>query len=1066
LELLISGSETSDALSNSNIKSLKTISGAKLLKGVEKSYDKGVKLLDASEKESTNRYRLDDNKSDFNAEELVYKDKEITPEQQALLDGPNFRQYLATRELSEDKDTTNSTDTQANSKNNLEFRTAEEGVERENARLIQPWSEPIDALRAKRDVRREKLNTWEMERLMEEENMPFREVDAMGEAKDGEDMITPLKQMRERGVQVVHSTDELPEDSMARQAIEEKRNVTGWYDPRTGKYYIYMPNIKNVDELMRSFRHEGVAHMGVRELLGAEGFDSFCDNVWRDVMTDADREKYVAYVHKMSVKQFRELPKEERDRYYADVETQRAAADEYVAFTGEDGRYNNAGRWEKVLTWLREKLRKLGFNINFSDADIMRLLRRSDSAMEKRGDKPSEFGGEDSRYRFIGEKGAKRLDEREEATTRLDNLGVARDMETAGKDAKAIKMATGWERGADGKWRYETADFKRIDITGRIAFEKRNPDYARYVELQKKQVNHEILGEEGLTADEAKELADLGVVYNNIELNNAKSLKLYDVIDDDELFDSYPELKNVGFRFADLGDEGVRGCYNELDNEVVLNSNLKFRDEDVQRSVLIHEVQHAIQSQDGFALGGNHQTRIPRRLIETKEDLKHDIEKTKEAIANNEAILSKAEAEMDSKRNELNALNESVANGEISTDEYNKRAEALNADIKALKRSWLKKPAISMLKEHLARAEKALTEYDGDELRTAGFYGYHRLAGEVEARNAAKRMSMTDEERRASLASDTEDVAREDQIILNDMLNSNAEGRDKKRLPKEPYPLNANGADAPTKVDTKLVNNLLSIKQSYENRTTHKGKGLITDLTEKLSLEVKGSSRYRTFRTPNGDVFTLRVSNHRGKVSNFDKRGEPEAISIVIESLPKGDLINDGKAHVVEFKYKKKDLDNASGNPYVQIIESLSEALQTGVYKDKTGLTKPKEANAKKTEDSNDIRFRTAEEGVERENARLIQPWSEPLDAVMCAGRSSIRGRKSSSRTWSARRRNGRRSIRLSILTLPRSMEEQHCRSIMPTLMVKVVCRKRYAKRRRRWARYIMNVVSSYQCVL
>jgi hypothetical protein len=102
----------------------------------------------------------------------------------------------------------------------------------------------------------------------------------------------------------------------------------------------------------------------------------------------------------MSVEQFRELPKEERDRYYADVDTQRAAADEYVAFTGEDGRYNNAGRWEKVLTWLREKLRKLGFKIKFSDADIMRLLRRSDSAMEKRGDKPSEFGGEDKSFRI------------------------------------------------------------------------------------------------------------------------------------------------------------------------------------------------------------------------------------------------------------------------------------------------------------------------------------------------------------------------------------------------------------------------------------------------------------------------------------------------------------------------------------------------------------------------------------------------------------------------------------------------------------------------------------------
>lgn len=45
LELLISGSEsTSDALSGSN-----SISAAKLLNGVEKSYNPGVKLLDASQ---------------------------------------------------------------------------------------------------------------------------------------------------------------------------------------------------------------------------------------------------------------------------------------------------------------------------------------------------------------------------------------------------------------------------------------------------------------------------------------------------------------------------------------------------------------------------------------------------------------------------------------------------------------------------------------------------------------------------------------------------------------------------------------------------------------------------------------------------------------------------------------------------------------------------------------------------------------------------------------------------------------------------------------------------------
>lgn len=43
---------------------------------------------------------------------------------------------------------------------------------------------------------------------------------------------------------------------------------------------------------------------------------------------------------------------------------------------------------------------------------------------------------------------------------------------------------------------------------------------------------------------------------------------------------------------------------------------------------------------------------------------------------------------------------------------------------------------------------------------------YNRVAGEVEARNVQERMGMSAEERRASLAAETEDVAREDQIFL------------------------------------------------------------------------------------------------------------------------------------------------------------------------------------------------------------------------------------------------------------------------------------------------------------
>jgi hypothetical protein len=61
---------------------------------------------------------------------------------------------------------------------------------------------------------------------------------------------------------------------------------------------------------------------------------------------------------------------------------------------------------------------------------------------------------------MIGEKGAKYLDSDEQRSLRIDNLMMANQMEKAGKSALTIKTATGWERGVDGKWRYEIQDVK------------------------------------------------------------------------------------------------------------------------------------------------------------------------------------------------------------------------------------------------------------------------------------------------------------------------------------------------------------------------------------------------------------------------------------------------------------------------------------------------------------------------------------------------------------------------------------------------------------------------------
>ncbi len=94
---------------------------------------------------------------------------------------------------------------------------------------------------------------------------------------------------------------------------------------------------------------------------------------------------------------------------------------------------------------LVERMRKGGLDVVTDSEEMQRVI---DTENER------------TRNMFVGEKGATEADKAEEVSTRLDNLSVARRMEEAEKDAKSIKMATGWERGSDGKWRYETSDIK------------------------------------------------------------------------------------------------------------------------------------------------------------------------------------------------------------------------------------------------------------------------------------------------------------------------------------------------------------------------------------------------------------------------------------------------------------------------------------------------------------------------------------------------------------------------------------------------------------------------------
>ena len=178
-------------------------------------------------------------------------------------------------------------------------------------------------------------------------------------------------------VHVVSDKEQLPKgEGTAYSAIKRGLLVEGWYNPATGDVYLYAPNLKTKERVKQVLLHEMVSHKGLRGLLGQEGFDRLCDEVWK-AMGDTDKQRMVAYARYGD--ETRRMTLDEYARAVADTETRRHAADEYMAHLSEKG--IEASVWEKIRNAIVNALRKMGFDIRLSDADIRRLLRESYGAL-------------------------------------------------------------------------------------------------------------------------------------------------------------------------------------------------------------------------------------------------------------------------------------------------------------------------------------------------------------------------------------------------------------------------------------------------------------------------------------------------------------------------------------------------------------------------------------------------------------------------------------------------------------------------------------------------------------
>lgn len=325
------------------------------------------------------------------------------------------------------------------------------------------------------------------------------------------------------------------------------------------------------------------------------------------------------------------------------------------------------------------------------------------------------------------------------------------------ENARKIKLATGWERGADGKWRYEVPDFE-VDPKG-LARKDRlwaNLPWGKdFDNLNGRLLDGEELSEEELARyDELSERAEaMRSSYRSEEVRY-----LDDYVKDPRLFEAYPELRQMRVELYKDGSSRTGATFYEAQNLIRVNE-AALETEDL-RSLIAHEVQHAIQASEGFARGGNEST-YKKHLNTLKE--KRDAWSMVDEFKEKQKELGDEARQIDV----YNALvDEYHSLGMTFGDGFVPSREAFDKGFNLWVRGYDNEGYEDAYNEYQSLTEK----YGLGESRNR----YKELSGEVEARNVQRRLSMTPEERRRMLAEETEDVAREDQLFLDDALGKPA----------------------------------------------------------------------------------------------------------------------------------------------------------------------------------------------------------------------------------------------------------------------------------------------------
>ena len=306
----------------------------------------------------------------------------------------------------------------------------------------------------------------------------------------------------------------------------------------------------------------------------------------------------------------------------------------------------------------------------------------------------------------------------------LDSLREAQEMQAAGADMERIRKATGWHEGMDGKWRWEIDDSKmEYHRAGDALFGRNHPEYAEQQRLEQKMLYGELTDTEqarlrALTETWGRERSRLS---ERVERGNAR---LEDVLDHEELFRAYPQLRHVRVVF-DETPKGVLGSFSAEGNQITISEELR----DAPQDVLIHEIQHAIQNAEGFAKGSNRQY-------------------WEEKLTNGDEIQSKGFQEAREKliQFQLDEANEEV----LALRDQLEKAGELDDGFREYDRIWEEAERRDLDKKINEYYDLRENYYDQlhKPQRSVPSELYYNTAGEIEARDAANRRPMSGETRK------------------------------------------------------------------------------------------------------------------------------------------------------------------------------------------------------------------------------------------------------------------------------------------------------------------------------